>query len=107
MKATEEKRFCCAIEPGVSLKESNAHGAKSQALKYFLYAIPLFGVWFVITKSLAPFSKCFTPTLLGLEVESHLAGALEFFAYDTPKVLLLLTLVVFGVGVMRSFSTPV
>jgi uncharacterized membrane protein YraQ (UPF0718 family) len=30
----------------------------------------------------------------------------EFFVFDTPKVLLLLTLVVFGVGVVRSYFTP-
>jgi uncharacterized membrane protein YraQ (UPF0718 family) len=30
----------------------------------------------------------------------------EFFVYDTPKVLLLLVLVVFAVGVARSFFTP-
>jgi hypothetical protein len=30
----------------------------------------------------------------------------EFFVFDTPKVLLLLALVVFGVGVARSFFTP-
>ncbi|NTV43278.1 MAG: permease, partial [Syntrophobacteraceae bacterium] len=37
--------------------------------------------------------------------ESHFSHALEFFVYDTPKVLMLLTLVVFGVGIVRSFFT--
>ncbi len=37
---------------------------------------------------------------------SHLASALAFFAYEVPKVLLLLTLIVFAVGVLRSFFTP-
>ena len=36
----------------------------------------------------------------------RLGSALEFFLYDTPKVLLLLALVVFGVGIVRSFFTP-
>ena len=35
-----------------------------------------------------------------------LASAVEFFVFDAPKVLMLLTLVVFGVGVVRSFFTP-
>jgi hypothetical protein len=30
----------------------------------------------------------------------------EFFLYDTPKVMMLLFLVVFGVGIIRSFFTP-
>jgi uncharacterized membrane protein YraQ (UPF0718 family) len=37
---------------------------------------------------------------------SHLATAMEFFIFEVPKVLLLLTGVVFIVGVMRSFFTP-
>ncbi len=31
---------------------------------------------------------------------------MEFFVFEAPKVLLLLTLVVFGVGIVRSFFTP-
>ena len=31
---------------------------------------------------------------------------MEFFIYEVPKVLMLLTLVVFGVGIIRSFFTP-
>ena len=37
---------------------------------------------------------------------SHLEEAAKFFVYDTPKVLMLLTLVVFGMGVVRSFFSP-
>ncbi len=43
---------------------------------------------------------------LALAPQSHLDEAVRFFAYDTPKVLLLLTLVVFGMGVVRSFFSP-
>jgi len=37
---------------------------------------------------------------------SHLTSAVEFLVYEAPKVLMLLTLVVFGVGIARSFFTP-
>lgn len=37
---------------------------------------------------------------------SHLAASVEFFFYDTPKVLMLLTLVVFAMGVVRTFFSP-
>lgn len=37
---------------------------------------------------------------------SHLASAVEFFVFEVPKVLLLLTAVVFVVGVLRSYFTP-
>jgi hypothetical protein len=44
--------------------------------------------------------------LAGLERGSHLGSAVEFFVFEVPKVLLLLTGVVFVVGVLRSFFTP-
>ena len=62
-------------------------------------------VWWVIYGQLAPLAEWATYGPLGLERGSHLADAVEFFLYDTPKVLMLLTLVVFGVGVIRSFFT--
>ena len=43
---------------------------------------------------------------LPIEPGSHLAGALQFFVYDTPKVLLLLTGVVFVMGIVNSHFTP-
>ncbi len=42
----------------------------------------------------------------GLERGTRLASAVEFFVFEAPKVLLLLVLVVFGVGIVRSFFTP-
>ncbi len=62
--------------------------------------------WFLIYRQLLPFSRYLTFELLGLAPESHLGEAIQFFIYDTPKVLMLLTLVVYGVGVLRSFFTP-
>lgn len=44
--------------------------------------------------------------LLGFGPGTRIGSAVEFFLYEAPKVLLLLTLVVFGVGVLRSFFTP-
>jgi uncharacterized protein len=61
--------------------------------------------WWLVYGQLAPLAQRVTYGSLGLERGSHLADAVEFFVYDTPKVLMLLTLVVFGVGVIRSFFT--
>lgn len=64
------------------------------------------GGWFLIYSQLLPFSHFFAYTLLGLSPESHLGGAVQFFVYDAPKVMLLLTLVVFVIGILRTFFTP-
>lgn len=44
--------------------------------------------------------------LLGLERGTHTAEAVHFFFFDTPKVLLLLTGIVFVMGVVHTFFTP-
>lgn len=61
--------------------------------------------WYIIYKQLLPFSYFFSYSLLGLSKGSHLGEAIQFFVYDTPKVIMLLTLIVFIVGMIRSFFT--
>jgi len=62
--------------------------------------------WWWVYARLAGFASWLTYGWLGLARGTHLGGAVEFFTYETPKVLMLLVLVVFGVGVVRSFFTP-
>jgi len=47
-----------------------------------------------------------TYDLAGLARGGRPGSAVEFFLFEVPKVLLLLTAVVFGVGILRSFFTP-
>ena len=62
-------------------------------------------VWWFAYRSLLPLAKWLTYHLFGLQEGTRLASSVEFFLYDTPKVLLLLTIVVFVVGVIRSYFT--
>jgi uncharacterized protein len=63
-------------------------------------------LWVAVYAMLAPGADWFTYHLLSLPQGQHLSRAVEFFVFETPKVLMLLTLVVFGVGIVRSFFTP-
>jgi uncharacterized protein len=63
-------------------------------------------VWWLVYAKLAAVASWLSFGLLGLARGSALGTAVEFFVFETPKVLMLLTLVVFGVGVVRSFFTP-
>ena len=45
-------------------------------------------------------------SIAGLEKNTHLTNAIWFFIYEFPKVLLLLTLIVFVVGIVRSYFSP-
>ena len=41
-----------------------------------------------------------------LDRSAHFTEAVRFFLYDTPKVLILLTVIVFVVGIIRSYFSP-
>ncbi len=88
-----------SLAPPPSVESRGAAG-------YFGAGLALLGAWWLAYRSLAPFSRWFTFTLVGLAPGGRLGAAVEFFVFDGPKVLLLLTLVVFAVGVVRSFFTP-
>ena len=59
-------------------------------------------LWVGVYGQLVPASEWLVAQL-PVERESHLGSALAFFFYDTPKVILLLTLIVFAMGVVRSY----
>lgn len=61
--------------------------------------------WVVVYRLLAPASELLVDAL-PVERTSHLGASLQFFAYDAPKVLLLLTGVVFAMGIVNSYFTP-
>ncbi len=44
--------------------------------------------------------------LMGIQLGTRLAEALDFFFYDTMKVFLLLVVIIFGVAIIRSFFPP-
>lgn len=54
---------------------------------------------------LAPIAAFLTHRVLHI-ADGHLGDAVEFFLFEVPKVLLLLTAVVFFVGILRTFVTP-
>jgi uncharacterized membrane protein YraQ (UPF0718 family) len=62
--------------------------------------------WWLVYRNLEPLAQWFTYDLLKMGAGGRLALAVQFFVFEAPKVLMLLTLVVFGVGVVRSFFTP-
>ena len=62
-------------------------------------------LWWALYQSLGAASEALVATL-PVDRASALGGALQFFLYDTPKVLLLLTAVVFVMGMINSYFTP-
>lgn len=94
---------CAPSEPG-SLQTGN--GKDSLSPLTVLLGMGGIGLWYSIYAQLESFSRYFAYDLLGLHQGGHLGDAVQFFVYDTPKVLMLLGLIVFIVGIIRSFFTP-
>lgn len=70
-----------------------------------LLLVVLLGLWWLVYRSLATISESVVRAL-GMDRASHLGASLEFLVFEVPKVLLLLVLIVYGVGVLRSFFSP-
>ena len=62
-------------------------------------------VWWLVYGPLIPFSELAT-SLFPVARYSHTGEAIAFFIYDVPKLLLLLTGIVFVTGVLVSWSSP-
>jgi uncharacterized protein len=97
---------------GPANAESAGWRAPHQMAAHLLARLPLWlrvavgvGVWALVYHYWLPIAAWLTQDVLGLS-EGRLAISLQFFIYDTVKVLLLLALVVFGVGLVRSFFSP-
>lgn len=95
MNGTEHENRIASDEPA---EQSNYFAL---LLKIILWGV----IWFFIYVNLDPFANWFTYKLLGIAANSHLGGAVAFFVADAPKVLMLVVLITFIVGVIRTFLT--
>lgn len=62
--------------------------------------------WLVVWGQLQNLADWLTYGLVGLTPGTHLAESVDFFLYDVPKILLLLTGMIFIVTLVRSFFSP-
>lgn len=74
--------------------------------RYILIHIIGILIWWLVYSHLQIFSTFITYSLLHIPRVSRLGETFLFFFYDTPKVFMLLGLVVYVVGLLRSFITP-
>ena len=63
-------------------------------------------LWWLLWVRLQPLADWLSYRLLGLNPETRLGESINFFLYDVPKILLLLTAMIFGVTLLRSFFSP-
>jgi uncharacterized membrane protein YraQ (UPF0718 family) len=87
--------------PG-SVKQGLPQDRRSRVILMGLLGLAL---WLPLYLNLDRFSGFISFRMLGLTPGSRFGEAVHFFVYDTPKVIMLLCLVIFGVGIIRSFFT--
>jgi len=100
---TKNESISCAC--GVAPRDGKAD-SRSTLWRYSLLGLGAATLWWLVYGQLLGASRYLTYSLLQIPRDTRLASAVEFFFYDTPKVMMLLVLVVFGVGIIRTFFTP-
>ena len=74
--------------------------------KPILILLLLLPVWYLIYHYLQPMTDWLVYTHFGLTKGENFTEALRFFVFEFPKVMLLLTLIIFFVGIIRTYFTP-
>ncbi len=79
---------------------------KSSRLQLFGLVALAAAAWFAAYNLIQPLANWISFTALGLTPGSHLGDAVAFFLYDVPKILLLLSGMIFLISILRSFFSP-
>ncbi len=66
----------------------------------------LLPLWLLLYLSLQSIANYVTDELFGMVKGQHLTETVRFFLFEVPKVLLLLVLIIFVVGIVRSWFSP-
>jgi uncharacterized membrane protein YraQ (UPF0718 family) len=74
--------------------------------KKIIVPLALLPVWYLLYHYLQPLTDWFIDTVLGMEKGAHFTESLRFFVFEVPKVLMLLALIIFFVGIIRSYFSP-
>jgi uncharacterized protein len=73
--------------------------------QFFLLPVAL-GLWLLVYYNLQKLVHTLVYDWLGMTSAAHWTSTVEFFIFEVPKVLLLLTLIVFMVGIIRTYFSP-
>jgi uncharacterized protein len=73
--------------------------------RHFQIVLILLPIWYLIYINLQSVTDWLIDVVLDLEKGNHFTESLRFFVFEFPKVLMLLVLIIFFVGVIRSYFT--
>ena len=94
---TEKTGCCCSGQSPAPVESS-----KGWNRKYLATIAALAALWWLAYSYILPASHWLVFGLFGMAPESHLGASLEFFIYDTVKILLLLVALIYGIAWIRA-----
>ena len=97
MMDTEKMGCCCSGQTPTPVASSEGWNRK-----YLAMIASLAVLWWLAYSYILPASHWLVFGLFGMNPESHLGASLEFFIYDTVKILLLLVALIYGIAWIRA-----
>jgi uncharacterized membrane protein YraQ (UPF0718 family) len=79
---------------------------KQSKINVFILLALITAAWFAAYNLLQPLANWITYSLLQIRAGSHLGDSVDFFFLDVPKILLLLSGMIFLISIVRTFFSP-
>jgi uncharacterized membrane protein YraQ (UPF0718 family) len=92
----------CDCAPSSRTAPVSADASQTWNTCYFAVITLLAALWWLAYSYILPVSHWLVFGLLGLATDSHAGASLEFFIYDTMKILLLLVALIYGIAWIRA-----
>jgi uncharacterized protein len=86
--------------------KSFSHAYRHSEWRTFLLLILIAAAWLLAYDLIQPLANWLSYSLFQLQQGTHLGDAVAFFLYDVPKILLLLSGMIFLISIVRTFFSP-
>ncbi len=100
-KGTPSSSCQCECQKPLPLKQPREIKGPGKA-RYVVVAVVALALWWIVYSGIVPLSQWIAYDVLSLEKGSPLGDSVEFFFYDTAKILLLLVLMVYVIAWLRA-----
>lgn len=98
----EGKHSLSQKEPADTQRLKTQDSLIGKKVRYFGTGIAVFVLWFFIYSIILPFAQWLTYDVFSIHKGTPLGDSVEFFFYDTAKILLLLVFMVYVIGWLRA-----
>lgn len=88
------------------MDQSQQLSSKKSHVRILVSLVLIIGAWFFLYNQIQPLANWITYSLIGFQTGSHLGESIAFFLYDVPKILLLLSGMIFLISILRTFFSP-